>query len=61
MQKFKKCNNIYKYCLHGKANSTLLATLSNERNKLWEVLKDYPLKDIFNIDETGLFFYMTSN
>ncbi len=61
MQKFKNCNNIYKYCLHGEANSTLLATFSNERNKLWEVLKDYPLKDIFNIDETGLFFYMTSN
>jgi len=61
MQKFKKCNNIYKYYLHDKANSALLTTFSNERNKLWEVLKDYPLEDIFNIDETELFFYMTSN
>jgi hypothetical protein len=28
---------------------------------LREVLKDYPLEDIFNADETGLFFRMAPN
>ncbi len=61
MQKFKRHNNIRKYRLHGEANSALLATLSDERNKLREILKDYPLEDIFNADETGLFFRMAPN
>ena len=61
IQKFKRCNNIHKYHLHGKANSASLETLSEERNKLWEILKNYPLENIFNINEMGLFFHMTLN
>ena len=59
--KIQRRNNIHKYHLHGEANSALLETLSEERNKLREILKDYSLKNIFNADKIGLFFCMASN
>ncbi|CAB5352130.1 unnamed protein product [Rhizophagus irregularis] len=31
LYKFKKCNNIHKYCIHRKSESALLASLSKER------------------------------
>ena len=56
IEKFKKRNNIRSYRLHGEANSAPLKTLSEERKKLQTILQDYTLDNIFNADETGLFF-----
>ena len=61
IQKFKRCNNIHKYHLHGEANSASLETLSEERNKLQEILKDDPLENIFNADKIKLFFHIAPN
>ena len=61
IEKFKRRNNIHCYRLHGEANSAPLETLSEERNKLQTILQDYTLDNIFNADETGLFFRMAPN
>ncbi|GBC04023.1 hypothetical protein RclHR1_05480006 [Rhizophagus clarus] len=61
IEKFKKRNNIHCYRLHGKANSAPLETLFEKRRKLQTILQDYILDNIFNADETGLFFHMASN
>lgn len=61
IEKFKKRNNIRSYHLHGEANSAPLETLSEERKKLQAVLQDYTLDNIFNADETGLFYRMAPN
>ncbi|GET66433.1 tigger transposable element-derived protein 4-like [Rhizophagus irregularis DAOM 181602=DAOM 197198] len=39
-----------------KSNSVPLITLSDEHLKLQEILANYNRKDIYNADETGLFF-----
>ncbi|CAB4481202.1 unnamed protein product [Rhizophagus irregularis] len=44
LYKFKKCNNIHKYCIHRKSESALLASLSKERARLQEVLGTDKLK-----------------
>ena len=61
IEKFKKRNNIHSYRFHGEANSAPLEILSEERKNLQEILQDYTLDNIFNADETGLFFRMAPN
>ncbi|GET00208.1 tigger transposable element-derived protein 6-like [Rhizophagus clarus] len=61
IEKFKRRNNIHCYRLHGEANSAPLETLFEERRKLQTILQDYTLDNIFNADETGLFFHMAPN
>ncbi|GES86601.1 tigger transposable element-derived protein 6-like [Rhizophagus clarus] len=61
IEKFKKRNNIHCYRLHSEANSVPLETLFEERRKLQTILQDYILDNIFNGDETGLFFRMAPN
>ena len=58
MDKFKKCHNLKEYVKWGEANSAPLETLDEERNKLREIIKNYNLNDVFNCDETGLFWKM---
>ncbi|CAB4473441.1 unnamed protein product [Rhizophagus irregularis] len=38
------------------SNGAPLETLDEERNKLHEILKNYDLNDVFNCDETGLYW-----
>ncbi|GES94707.1 tigger transposable element-derived protein 6-like [Rhizophagus clarus] len=61
IEKFKRRNNIRCYRLYGEANSAPLETLFEERRKLQIILQDYILDNIFNADETGLFFRMAPN
>ncbi|CAG8684268.1 15053_t:CDS:2, partial [Racocetra persica] len=58
VHKFKKSNNLRNYRLHGEANSTPLELLPGQRAKLHEIIEKYPLNNVFNADETGLFFRM---
>ncbi|CAB5092568.1 unnamed protein product [Rhizophagus irregularis] len=44
------------YVKWGEAASAPLETLNEERQKLREIIKDYDLNDVFNCDETGLYW-----
>jgi hypothetical protein len=44
--------------LHGEAASAPVKDLGVARSKLQKILATYRLEDIFNADETGLFFRM---
>jgi Tc5 transposase DNA-binding domain/Fission yeast centromere protein N-terminal domain len=58
---FKKRNSIRMYKLHGEADSAPLESLVNERLKLQELISKYNPEDVYNADETGLFFRMAPN
>ncbi|CAB4459808.1 unnamed protein product [Rhizophagus irregularis] len=53
---FKKRYNMKEYVKWGEAASAPLETLNEERQKLREIIKDYDLNDVFNCDETGLYW-----
>ncbi|CAB4419840.1 unnamed protein product [Rhizophagus irregularis] len=59
--RFKKKNGLRRYKLHGESSSAPLETLPQERKKLQQILRRYSLDDVYNADETGLFFRMTPN
>ena len=59
--KFKQRNGLRKVNYSGEANSAPLATLSEERSRLQKLLANYNREDIYNANETGLFFRMESN
>lgn len=51
---FKKRNNIKQYVMHGEASSAPSEEiLSEERRRLQEIIKEFPLEDVYNCDETG--------
>lgn len=58
VQKFKWRHNIKKRNPHGEAGSIDTAILAEERARLQELLDEYDPKDIYNFDETGLFYRM---
>ena len=58
---FKSRNNLSKQRLHGEANSAPLSTLPELRAELQELISKYNPSDVFNCDETGLFYRMTPN
>ena len=59
--KLKSCNDLHTYRLHGEAGSVPIQILQNERQKLQEILSRYDHDNIYNADETGLFFRMMPN
>lgn len=56
LSRFKIRHNISSAILSGERASVDLATVDSWRSRLPEITKDYALKDIYNMDETGLFF-----
>jgi len=56
---FKKRHNIKNYNLHGEASSII--DCSAEIKIIQEEIKKYNLNDVYNYDETGLFYRMTPN
>ena len=58
---FKKRHNLKTYNMHGEAASAPLKDLDAMRENLRQILKNYDPKDIFNCDETGLFWKMKPN
>lgn len=44
--------------IHGESGSAPVESLDVEREKIREILKNYDLSEIYNADETGLFFRM---
>ena len=59
--RFKQRNGLQKVNFSGEANSAPLATLPEERVRLRALLAKYDKEDIYNADETGLFFRMEPN
>ena len=55
---FKKRHNLRQYNIHGEAASAPLQDLDTMRENLRETLKEYDPENIFNCDETGLFWKM---
>ena len=58
LDNFKKWHNLKQYNIHGEAGSAPIQDLALMREKLHQTLRDYDPKDIFNCDETGLFWKM---
>ncbi|GBC32944.2 CENP-B homolog protein 2-like [Rhizophagus irregularis DAOM 181602=DAOM 197198] len=56
IDKFKRRHNLKEYIKWGEAKSAPLETLDEERDILREIIKDYDLNDVFNCDETGLYW-----
>ena len=58
LDNFKKRHNLRQYNIHGEAGSAPIQDLDSMRERLRQTLRDYDPKDIFNCDETGLFWKM---
>src|SRR3954462_14961206 len=58
---FKNRNNLSKQRIHREANSAPLSTLPELQAELQELISKYNPSDVFNCDETGLFYRMTPN
>ncbi|KAJ8928787.1 hypothetical protein NQ314_018645 [Rhamnusium bicolor] len=56
LEKFRNRHNIAFKAVSGEAGSVNLEDVKSFLNKMPSLLKDYSPRDIFNVDETGLFF-----
>ena len=61
LSEFKTRYSFKSYRLLGEAASAPVQDLDETRSKLRETLAKFQLEDIFNADETGLFFRLLSN
>ena len=61
LNRFKTRHGIHQITLHGEADSVPLDNLPEFRATLQELLSTYHPDDIFNADETGLFWKMMPN
>lgn len=59
--KFKRRNQLRRIKLHGEAESAPMESLPEARAKLQRLLSQYLPEDIYNADETGLFYRMLPN
>jgi hypothetical protein len=59
--RFKQRNGLQRYNFSDKLNSAPLTTLPEERLRLRALLSLYNKEDIYNTDETGLFFQIEPN
>ncbi|CAB4402410.1 unnamed protein product [Rhizophagus irregularis] len=59
--RFKKRNGLQRVKFSGEANSAPIETLPEERVRLRALLAKYDKEDIYNANETGLFFRMEPN
>jgi len=56
---FKRRTGLRQVCFHGEAASVDLETVGQERARMQALLAQWPIKDVFNMDETALFYAMT--
>jgi hypothetical protein len=54
--RFKKRHNVREYFRHGEANSAPLEDLPKHRSDLQELLSGWNLDDVYNCDETALYW-----
>ena len=58
---FKKCNHLKQFKCHGEAGSVDVAAIIEACNNLRKTLASFCPSDIYNMDETGLFYRMPPN
>ena len=58
LESFKKRHQLRSYCKHGESASANITIVKSKVERLIGITKNYPLKDIFNMHETGLFSCM---
>ncbi|POW11666.1 hypothetical protein PSTT_05117 [Puccinia striiformis] len=58
LESFKNQHQICAFWMHGEAASVDITVVESEIVRMQEITKDYELKDIFNMDKTGLFYSM---
>lgn len=58
VSRFKQRNGIKLHKQHGEAGSADVAALEQQRKSLRDLLSQYSPADVFNMDESGLFFRM---
>ena len=56
LESFKNRHQLRAFRKHGEAASVDLTVVASEIERIQDFTKDYDLKDIFNMDETGLFY-----
>eukprot|EP00172_Hildenbrandia_rubra_P002184 Plantae.Rhodophyta-Hildenbrandia_rubra.ctg28771.p1 GENE.Plantae.Rhodophyta-Hildenbrandia_rubra.ctg28771~~Plantae.Rhodophyta-Hildenbrandia_rubra.ctg28771.p1 ORF type:complete len:550 (+),score=102.22 Plantae.Rhodophyta-Hildenbrandia_rubra.ctg28771:784-2433(+) len=59
LEKFKKRVGIKSYQMHGERGSVDEGALKEARQHIRSLLAEYELKDIYNMDETGLYYRMS--
>jgi hypothetical protein len=58
LEAFKSRHGIRSYCSFGESGSVDMAALANTLPTIHDVLDQYAWKDIYNMDEIGLFYQM---
>lgn len=61
IDRFKKRHNLVYKTVSGESASVDPVTVNSWKEQIHEVIQGYELKDIFNADETGLFFNLQPN
>ena len=61
MHKFKTRYGIQKHVLHGEAQSVDRAQLAVNQMELNELIGQCPVRDVFNFDESALFYRLPPN
>jgi hypothetical protein len=56
--RFKARHGIKSYQLHEEAGSVNLEEIRQQQEELQNLLEEYDPRDVFNMDETGLFYRM---
>lgn len=61
LNSFKARHNIKKYRQHGESGSIDLVVVEKKLQEIWEAINLYTNKNIYNIDESALFWKITLN
>lgn len=63
LDRFKARHGLKEVRRHGEAGSVKMDTVEAERLRIQKVIRDggYQLRDVFNMDETGLFYQYVSH
>ncbi|CAG8655177.1 10866_t:CDS:2, partial [Dentiscutata heterogama] len=56
INKFKKRNHLQNFRLHSEAESAPIESLPEFRQELWEIIQEYTLDNVYNANETSLFY-----
>ena len=59
--KFARDSGWRSQSLHGEAGSVDVVALDPEIQKLWDLIKEYNSDEVYNMDETGLFYKVLPN
>ena len=58
LQRFKNRHSIICHKISGESAGINPQLIRDGRQQAADIIKDYDLKDVFNVDETGLFYRM---